>query len=178
MTNMRSRSGILVGLAAAVGAFGAAAMMSAATAPTARADDFTDFINAVDTDFAFAQGDFSVASADFDAGDVNAGLASFLSGVDNDFIAAPDNLYIGTVDLLTNEPVADSLDIGLFSESSFSSGLADAQTLFAYGETDFTTAVADLSSGDYAGAADLGALGSFDDIAGVQELLLGAAASF
>ncbi len=58
--------------------------------------------------------------ADFDAGDVNDGLAQFLSGVDNDLIAAPDNLYIGTLDLLTNEPIADSLDVGLFSESSFS----------------------------------------------------------
>jgi hypothetical protein len=178
MTDMRSRSGILVGLAAAVGAFGAAAMMSAATAPTARADDFTDVINAVDGDFTFAQGDFTQASGDFDTGDVADGLAKFLSGVDNDFIAAPDNLYIGTVDLLTNEPVADSIEIGLFPESDFTSGLADAHTLFADGETDFTTAVTDLSSGDYAGAADLGALGSFLDVAGVQELLEGVVASF
>jgi hypothetical protein len=178
MTDMRSRSGILVGLAAAVGAFGAAAMMSAATAPTARADDFTDVINAVDTDLTFAQADFTEASGNFSAGDVNVGLAQFLSGVDNDFIAAPDNLYIGTVDLLTNEPVADSIEIGLYPESDFTSGLADAHTLFADGETDFTTAVTDLSSGDYAGAADLGALGSFDDIAGVQELLEGVVASF
>jgi hypothetical protein len=45
MDNNRSRTGVLVGLAAAAGAFGVAAMMSAATAPTARADAFTDMIH-------------------------------------------------------------------------------------------------------------------------------------
>jgi hypothetical protein len=41
----------LVGVAAAAGAFGVAVMMSAATAPTARADDFTDVISEVDADY-------------------------------------------------------------------------------------------------------------------------------
>jgi hypothetical protein len=49
----------LIGVAAAAGAFGAAAMMSAATAPTARADDFTDVINAVDGDYGYALVDYS-----------------------------------------------------------------------------------------------------------------------
>ena len=42
---------IAVGVAAAAGAFGVAALISMATAPTARADDFTDVINAVDFDY-------------------------------------------------------------------------------------------------------------------------------
>jgi hypothetical protein len=43
----KSSRAVLVGLGAAVGAFGAAAMISAAIAPTARADDFTDIIDDV-----------------------------------------------------------------------------------------------------------------------------------
>lgn len=39
MIGTRSRAGLLFGVAAAVGAFGVAAMTAAATAPTARADD-------------------------------------------------------------------------------------------------------------------------------------------
>jgi hypothetical protein len=178
MIDMRSRSGILVGVAATVGAFGAAAMMSAATAPAARADDFTDVINAVDGDFTFAQADFTHASGDFDTGNVNVGLAEFISGVDNDFVAAPDNLYIGTVDLLTNEPVADSIEVGISPESGFSSGLTDAETAFAFGQYQLSEVGTALSEGDYAGAASLGALGSFDDVEGVQELLEGVVASF
>jgi hypothetical protein len=50
MGHNRSRA-VVVGLAAAVGAVGAAAMM-AATAPPARADDLTDIVKAVDGDFA------------------------------------------------------------------------------------------------------------------------------
>jgi len=50
MSDTRSRSGILVGLAAAVGAVGAAAMMSAVAAPTAYADTFTDLVTDVDGD--------------------------------------------------------------------------------------------------------------------------------
>jgi len=51
MDSNRSRFGMLIGLAAAAGAFGVAVMMSAVTAPTARADDFSDVISAVDGDY-------------------------------------------------------------------------------------------------------------------------------
>ena len=80
MSDPRSQPGILVGLAAALGAFGAAAMMSAATAPTARADDFTDIITAVDSDYAAGQGDFTTAFADFDSNEFAPGLTTFLKG--------------------------------------------------------------------------------------------------
>ena len=56
---MRARSRILVGLAASAGAFGAAAMMSAAAAPTAHADDITDIISAVEGDYADGQSAFT-----------------------------------------------------------------------------------------------------------------------
>ena len=81
----RSRVGILIGLSAAAGVFGVAAMTSAATA---RADDFTDIINAVDGDFTTGQTDFTAAFTDFSS-NVPEGLNAFYSGLDEDLWAAP-----------------------------------------------------------------------------------------
>jgi hypothetical protein len=69
MSAARARSRILVGLAATAGAFGAAGMMSAATAPTARADDFSDIISAIDGDYTEGSAAFSSALSDFGSAD-------------------------------------------------------------------------------------------------------------
>jgi hypothetical protein len=175
----KSRTGMLVGLAAAAGAFGVAAMMSAATAPTARADDFTDVINDVEGVLGYGQTAFGDASTDFGGGDVTDGLVALLNGVDDDFVGAPDDFFVGTVDAVTNEPV--SVPVSFFSlspEADFSNGVSDAQFFFGLGETELTEAASALSSGDYADAAYDGANGSlyvFDVPA--DYLLLGAAAA-
>jgi hypothetical protein len=179
MDSNRSRSGMLVGLAAAAGAFGVAAMMSAVTAPTARADDFTEILNDVEGVVGYGQASFGDASTDFGSGDVPDGLAALINGVNDDLVGAPDDLYVGTVDALTNEPV--SVPVSFFAtspEADFSDGVSDAQFFFGVGETDLTEAASALSSGDYADAAFLGANGSlyvFDVPA--DYLLLGAAAA-
>jgi hypothetical protein len=178
MDSNRSRAATLIGVAAAAGTFGIAAMMSTATAPTARADDFTDVINSVDADFSAGQEDFSTAFTDFGGSDVNGGLAAFLSGVDNDLVAAPDNLYVGSLDLLANDPVVSPFFIGLPSETSFASGLSEAESIFTTGQNYFAEAATDLSSGDYTLAAELDSLGSLYDIASLQILLEGVVASF
>src|ERR1700733_9618197 len=108
MDSNRPRPGVLVGLAAAAGAFGAAATLSATAAPTARADDFTDVINAVDGDYADGQAAFTTALTDFSSNELGNGLAAFFSGVNDDALSAPNNLLIGTVDLLTNQAVSGS----------------------------------------------------------------------
>src|ERR1700677_2547620 len=77
MDSNRSRVGMLIGLGAAAGAFGAAAIMSADTAPTARADDFTDVINAVDAAYSSGQIEFGIADTDFGGSNINDGLAAF-----------------------------------------------------------------------------------------------------
>ena len=60
-STLRPRARILVGMAAATGALGALLMLSAATAPSARADDYADMVNAVDGDFAAGQAAYTVA---------------------------------------------------------------------------------------------------------------------
>jgi hypothetical protein len=56
---------MLVGLGGAAGAVGVAVTMSAVSAPTARADDFTDVIATVETQIADGQVAFSAAASDF-----------------------------------------------------------------------------------------------------------------
>jgi hypothetical protein len=179
MDSNRSRSGMLVGLAAAAGAFGVAVMMSAVTAPTARADAFSDIISSVEDEFTAGQADFASASADFGSGDPSDGLASFFSGLDDDVVGPGDSVYLQTVLVLLNEPDSSGpffVDIG--PEADFTSGLADAQSAFSTGEGAFAQAATDLSSGDYGDAADLEVFGSTESfIFAPQFLIEGVAAS-
>jgi hypothetical protein len=176
MGHPRSRA-LLVGLGAAVGAFGAAAMMSAATAATACADDFTEIINAVEGDLSAGQTDFTNALADFgSSSEVPAGLTYFFSGVDDDFWGAPSNLEVGTVEALTGAPITLNFSVGLPEPTGLSEAVTIAETQFSAGEADFADAATALSSGDYVTAAldnDLGSLLAFDVPA--QELLIGGA---
>jgi hypothetical protein len=144
MNDTRSRHGVLIGLTAAAGAFGAAAMLSATAAPTARADDFTDVINAVDGDYADGQAAFTTVLTDFSSSDFGPGLAALFSGVNDDALSAPNNLLIGTVDLLTNESVGGSTLWDFVAPGDFSGAEILAQQSFALGESEFTSAATTL----------------------------------
>jgi hypothetical protein len=171
MRSTRSRTSLLISLSAAAGAFGAAAMMSAATAPTARADDFTDVINAVEGDFTAAQAEFGIANTDFGGADYNDGLAAYFSGVDDDVVGAPGNLSLGTAELIANDPVTASLTAVFPPVSDFTSGLTEAQSFFTLGGTYFGDAATELFSGDYVDASYADYLGSLYDVASGQVLI-------
>jgi hypothetical protein len=179
VSDTRSRSGILVAVAAAAGAFGAAAMMAAATPPTARADDTTLIIDAIEGDYASGQADFTAAFNDFGSGAFLPGLAESFDGVDQDSLAATDNLLLGTVEALEGDPITSSLFLGeLSAPDSFADASAEAQIFFNEGEGLLSNAAIALSAGDYGAAADLGLAGSADvSVLPLEELLLGAAAS-
>jgi hypothetical protein len=167
----RSQGRLLIGLATAAGAFGAAALMSGANPPTARADDFTDVINAVEVDFTIGASDFNSAYSDFAANEPSAGLASFLDGVNDDVVSPTESLLIGTAELLDNESIAPPLTWNIAPEASFAGGLSQAEADFSSGVTDFSEASSLLSSAEYGDAvyyeilgADLVSLGSLDDL--------------
>lgn len=125
-------------------------MMSAATAPTARADAFSDIISSVEDEFTAGQAEFASASADFGSGDPSDGLSLFFSGLDDDVVGPGDSVYLQTVLVLLNEPDSSGpffFDIG--PAADFTSGLADPQSSFSTGEDLFAQAATDLSSGDY-----------------------------
>jgi hypothetical protein len=175
----KSRTGPLVGVAATAGAFGALAIVAAATAPTARADDFSPVINAVDADFAAATEDFNSAYSDFGSSELGPGFASFLDGVDDDLLAAPQNLLVGTVEVLDSESVAPPLTWSLVPEASFAGGLSQAEADFSQGEVYLNAVTTALTSGEYGYAAYDGVLGSdLVSIVPLEDLLLGSLASF
>jgi hypothetical protein len=169
----------LVGLAAAAGAFGVAAMMSAATAPTARADDFSSIIAAVDGDFAFGQAALTTAYSDLASNELVPGLTSFFDGVNDDTLSAPNTLLIGTVEALTNEPILTGTSNWEFlAPTSFADALSDAQGYFASAQTYFADAVTAFTSGDYGTAAYYDLYGmDLSSIAPLEILLIGSAAA-
>jgi hypothetical protein len=173
------RPGMLIGLAAAVGAFGAASTVSTASAPAARADDFSDIISAVDGDFTAGQTAFTIADSEFGSSEPVAGLAAFFGGVNDDALSAPNNLLVGSVEALTNETVTGSEPFGFLAPSSFSDGLNAAESFFAIGESYFTVGATDFASGDYGDAAlyDLFA-SDYVSVLPLEDLILGAAVSF
>jgi hypothetical protein len=175
MGYQRSRA-LLVGLGAATGAFAAAAMMSAATAPTARADDFSDIVGLVEFELTAGQGDFTTAFADFSNNMVPDGLAEFYSGVDNDLWLVPTTVEYGTVAALTGSPIVSVIfPVGLSTPTDLSDAVTIAETDLTDSQTLFTDAATALSSGDYADAVYADAAGSFlaFDVP-AQELLIGA----
>jgi hypothetical protein len=178
MDSNRLRTAMLIGVAAAAGAFGAAAMMSTATAPTAGADAYTDIINAVEGDFTAGQGEFTHAFVEFGKSDPSQGLADLFSGANDDLISPGNNLFIGTVQALTNAPVAPLLQWAFAPVGNFSDGLSEAQAWFSVGESDLAAVATELSSGEYGNAAGSLALGfDYISIVPLEEILLGAAAS-
>jgi hypothetical protein len=176
--DMRSRGGLLMGLAATVGAFGAAAMMSAATAATARADAYSDIIASIEGDYAFGQSDFTTA-ATYLGSNLPVGLALLLDGADEDSVAAPDNLLVGTVEALTNEPIGSDFSLALPVPTDFADAVSTAQSLIVEGEGELSDVASLLSAGEYGSAVYYDLLGSeLVSVFPLEELLLGAVAQF
>ena len=187
MTHKRSLAGIMIGLAAATGAFGAATTMSAATAPTARADIadiYPEIVKAVDADFAAGQQSLQEALVLLPGGLANhssleeaTGLLNlFLSG-DDTGVLAPESVQVGLIDALSGEPYTPILTPEVVLPTTYAEGLAEAQSLMSSAATEFAAASAAFSLGDYGQAALLDLLGGNDlTLYPLQELLVGAVA--
>jgi len=175
MNFTRTRAGIPIGLGAAIGAVGAAAVLSAAVAPAANADDFTDIITAVEGDYSEGTTAFELAATDFGSADVSGGLAAFLTGVDDDFLAAPDNIIVGSVEALQGQPVGGSYDILVGDPGSFATAVADAQNLDTEGAALLSDAATAFSGGDYTNGVYDSLAGSDYFVVAGEVLALGAA---
>jgi hypothetical protein len=179
MGSTHARLRLLVGLAATAGAFGAAAMMSAAAAPTAHADDITDIVNAVEGDYADGQSAFTTAVSEFGINQFPTGLADLIDGVDDDSVSVANNIVIGAVEALTNASISSSYPTTFDVPTSFSDALTGEQAILADGESFLTDAASFFAAGNYGYAAVYDLTGAdYLTIYPLQELLLGVSTSF
>lgn len=168
----RPRNGIIVGFGVAIVALSAAVMMSAGSAPTARADDFTDIINIVDGEFATGQSYFDLAATDFGSADVPDGLAALLSGVNNDVFATSDSILIGTAQALTGEPIEPLNDA--FEVIASPNLLTDFIDYSSMGASYLTAGAEALSAGAFGdGIGDLLVGSEFVSVFSAEALLVG-----
>ena len=136
-------------------------------------------LQTIEVDYAVGQTEFTTALTDFSSNDLGNGLAAFFIGVNDDALSAPNNLLIGTVELLTNESVTGAVPWSLGDVGDFSGAETLAQASFAMGESEFTSAATDFADGLYG-------LTAFNDLFGVddafivplEDLLMGSALSF
>jgi hypothetical protein len=176
MNHNKSRGGILVGLAAATGGFAAAAAMTAATAPTAHADDFSDVVSAVEADFALGQADFTAAEADFGSSStVPDGLALFFNGVDMDLVAPSDSVALDTVEALAGDtPQSTAFTISFGPPTDLADALTGASDDVQAGAGALSDAATYFSDGEYALATDYALIAPLlADVEAPEILLIG-----
>jgi hypothetical protein len=172
----RSRA-VLVGLSAAAGVFAAAAMISAAVAPTARADDFSAVIADIQAEGTAAATAFSTSFTDLADGDTAAGLTQLFIGLDDDVVGVPDILDVGTVGVLTDTSVPNALasdftptatggfGFDFATPTTVAESVTEAQTYYTDG-TALATTIEGLPSTDYG-------LTQFDNaVSAIDQLIL------
>lgn len=156
----KSSRAVALGLGAAVGAFAAAAMMSAATAPTAHADDFSAIIADIQAEETAAATAFTTEAT---YGDTPTGLTQLFIGLDDDLLGVPNDLEVGTVDALTGATVipASDFEISFATPASLTAAVTEANTFYVEGNT-LATTILSLPSTDYADTALDNALSTID----------------
>jgi hypothetical protein len=168
MLSFRDNTKFLAGFAA----FGAAAMMSAATA---RADAFSDIASDVQNDLTIGQEDFGSAFSYFSGGsavDDYYGEVYLLTGETNEFLLPGDQVYTGTVEALTNKSITDlppvNFGLGEFGDPNITTlplnlatAATEAQTAITDGQVLLADAATFFGAGDYGAAAIYDAIGSY-----------------
>jgi hypothetical protein len=142
----------LVGLGAAAGSFAVAAMMSAAAAPTAHADDFGVVFADIQAEETAGATALANASTDFANGDTPDGLTQLFIGLDDDTVGVPNTLVVGTMYELTGGTVPSSLasdfEYSFATPLTIAGSVTEAQTYYAEG-TALTNVIDGLPSTDY-----------------------------
>jgi len=159
----------------AVVAAGAIALAATIVMPTARADDLSEILAPVEADFAAGQSEFTTALSDFSAGDAGTGLAALFSGVDDDTLAAPNNLVLGSLEALTGNEIAVPLAGEVADPANLAAAFTDIQALYGQLPGLFESVPGELGGNDLAAAAYLlFAVPPALTIEPLQELLIGA----
>jgi hypothetical protein len=180
MDHALSRTRILTGLTAAAVAFGVAVGLAAGTAPAAHADLYDDMIDVINWNLSHGQTAFELATADFGAGEATPGLAALIDGLNDDFHLAPQNVSLGILDTLTNEPFSGERMYYLLTvPTDFAQAEILAHDYVSYATGDLINASNYFAVGDY-GLTAYFDFSAFNDgvVVPAEYLLLGVAASF
>jgi hypothetical protein len=150
-------------LAFAAGGFVAAAVISATSAPVAHADDFSTILADITATETAATAALMTASTDLAGGDTADGLTQLFIGLDDDLLGIPNELQVGSIDLLQGLPVipASDFEISFATPASFAASVTEATTFYNEGVTLATTLV-NLPVTDYADSALDNALSTID----------------
>jgi hypothetical protein len=159
----KSPRALLVGLSAAAAALGATAIVAAASAPTAHADDFSTLLADIQGTEGIAATAFATAATDFSSGNEAAGLTNLFIGLDDSTVGVPDELQVGLVDLSTSSPLfaSNSFDFTFPTPASFTAAVTEAQTFWTLGNN-LATTIGTLPNNDFSDAALDNALSTFD----------------
>lgn len=170
MRHKKLRGGVLAGL-------GAAAVMSAAIASSAHADDFTDIIANTQNTAGVAQTEFSNAYADFSTGlsGVPDGLEQLAGAENNGLVFTDADLVVGALNAVTNEPVEGPFTFAVQpAPTDLMTALTEVQGLSMIGQLTFEGMWNELANGHLADAAYLGLLGAFASYdLPMEQLLIG-----
>jgi hypothetical protein len=176
----RSKSeSILVALGAAASACTAAILMSAASAPTARADDFSDIVSDVQQLTAASQTDYTGALTAFETGTGAGyadGLEDLFAATNNGDLLVSDEILLGSVEALQNQSIDGIGPLSPFvPEPDIATAVADLQNTVAMGQQYLADIPTELSAGDYSFAVEDYINGSFYTLYIPGEQLLSAA---
>ncbi|MBV8862372.1 MAG: hypothetical protein JO082_02355 [Mycobacterium sp.] len=178
--NKRWWAAAAIGVAAPAGALLAIGMMSTATAPTARADDFSDIVTNLQDTAATADAAFAAGQTAFGADDVGDGLAYYIAGAEDDLLGTSEDLIVGGTAIATGEPVGGAFDFSpdVPVPTTFAESLTYAQEDIAFDQTIFNAAFTAFEANDpTVGVGDfLSGIG--DSLYVPEDLLLGTVASF
>jgi hypothetical protein len=111
-----------------------------AAAPVAHADDFSTILADVTATEAAAATAFATASTDLADGNTPAGLTQLFIGLDDDLLGVPNELQVGSIDLLQGVPVIPASD---FEFSFAAPGVALATTIAGLPATDYADTALD-----------------------------------
>jgi hypothetical protein len=171
----RRRNGIALGVAA--GAL-TAALSQLATAPSARADVYSDILDNVQSVAGVGQSELSLAALDFSQMDFGYGLSLSIAGADNAGLAPQEDLLVETIDALTGNPLR-FYDFGYFAPTDLTTAIADAQGVISDGQVYLGSALSDFGSGDFVdGLAQYIAALNDMFVTAPQEVFIGAADTF
>jgi hypothetical protein len=151
----RRLRGTAMGLGAAAGALLAVAVGQLATAPVARADDFSDIVEEVQIAIHDGETQLATAAADYANADLADGLSQSVTGWDNLLLDPQEDVFVGTLEAsMGHAPTAFGF-VDFPAGLDLATAITDAQGIATEGQSIFADALTDFGNADFVSALTL-----------------------